>query len=82
MGDPSWLAHFGDVQRHTIENWGRLTSLRAGYASGLEVEFGLALPQWATEPDSGTERVVRDGMKVLWDPERILARLESSLRSD
>jgi predicted nucleotidyltransferase len=59
------------------EDYGPLWSRRAFLASGHEVEFGFAGPSWAvTEPlDSGTEQVVRDGCRALYDPHGIIERL-------
>lgn len=50
--------------------------MRAFYDSGLEVEYGFATPDWAALPlDAGTRRAVADGVKVLYDPEGIFARM-------
>lgn len=70
-----WLNGFGRVRRLAVENWGRVTSLRAWYASGLEVEFALARAEWATAPDVGTRRVVADGLRVLLDRDGVFERL-------
>jgi uncharacterized protein len=76
--DTAWLSDFGRVSRFTVEDWGRVTALRAWYAGGLEVEFGLATVDWATRPDPGTLRVVSDGFRVLLDRDGAFARLEGS----
>jgi hypothetical protein len=77
LGDRSWLSRFGDVRSVALERYGMVTSLRVAYASGAEVEFALAPQRWAwIDPiDPGTRRVVRDGMRVLYDPTEILTRL-------
>ena len=72
---PDWVGRFGGVARVLGEDWGRVQSLRVFYESGLEVEFGVALPDWATEPDKGTRAVVRKGLRVLWDPTGLCAGL-------
>jgi uncharacterized protein len=67
-----WLARFGDVQSSSIENYGALKACRILYRSGLEVEFGVAAPRWASIPlDLGTKRVLTDGVKVLYDPQQL-----------
>ena len=66
--------HVRVVVRVVVEDWGRVTSLRAWYAGGLEVEFGLATIDWATRPDEGTRRVLGDGAHVLLDRDGIFAR--------
>lgn len=69
-----WLGRFGSVERVTHEDWGLVQSLRVRYRHGLEVEFGLTTLAWTGPPlDAGTARVIRDGMKVLSDPEGLLA---------
>lgn len=78
--DPAWVETFGPVEHVATERWGALTSLRVSYEGGLEVELGIAGPDWAaTDPvDPGTARVVVDGMRILHDPEGLLARLQQS----
>jgi len=65
--DTSWTGGFGAVDRNQEEDWGRVTSLRTWYASGLEVEFAVTDEDWARDPDEGTLRVVRDGCRVLYE---------------
>jgi hypothetical protein len=76
VDEPTWTQLFGAVRTCQTENWGVLTSLRVYYRHGLEVEFGLTTPQWAAIPvDAGTQRVVADGMRLLWDPQGVLEQL-------
>ena len=74
--DVNWARRFGKVANHEIEHWGRVTSLRVRYESGLEVEFGFATPDWAAKPlDEGTRRLVAGGLRVLVDRNAVLADL-------
>jgi predicted nucleotidyltransferase len=74
--DVTWADQFGGVANHDIEKWGRVTSVRVWYESGLEVEFGFASPGWAATPlDEGTRRVVAGGIRVLLDRDALLAGL-------
>jgi predicted nucleotidyltransferase len=74
--DVSWAQRFGRVANHQIETWGRVTSVRVWFESGLEVEFGFASPEWAAEPlEEGTSRVVASGLRVLMDRDGVLAHL-------
>ena len=74
--DKSWVSKFGEPERYQEEDYGKLTSVRVFYASGLEVEFGFVTPDWAKAPiDAGTERVVSGGIKVLYDPHGSIARM-------
>jgi predicted nucleotidyltransferase len=74
--DKSWVSIFGEPQGYQEEDYGKLTSVRVFYASGLEVEFGFVTPDWAKAPiDAGTKRVVSGGIKVLHDPHGIIAKM-------
>lgn len=74
--DKSWVSIFGEPQGYQEEDYGKLTSVRVFYASGLEVEFGFVTPDWAKAPiDAGTKRVVSGGIKVLHDPHGSIAKM-------
>lgn len=78
LENDDWLAAFGAVAVVRRQQWGpHLTEIRIQRASGLEVEIGITATAWAaTEPvDPGTRRVVTDGVRVLHDPEQLLAAL-------
>lgn len=79
--DRRWLDVFGDVERVTEEDWGRVRSLRVVYRHGLEVEFGFSTPDWAQAApvDPGTARVVRAGMRSLYDPAGVLQSLQAAV---
>lgn len=76
MKDTTWLNAFGRVRRQTVEDWGRVTSVRAWYADGSEVEFGLTSVDWVARPDKGTRRVLADGFRVLLDREGTFGQFE------
>lgn len=76
LRERDWPARFGTVRSAAREDWGRVTSLRVVYTSGLEVEFGIAAPDWATCPDTGTRRVVGGGLVVVWDPNGLFSALQ------
>ena len=76
----SWLSQFGDVEDSKVEDWGRVTSLRAFYENGLEVEFNFSTPDWADIPmDAGTYRVVTGGMIIVYDPQCVLRALQQGI---
>ncbi|HBY94879.1 MAG TPA: hypothetical protein DEP84_13130 [Chloroflexi bacterium] len=80
--DGSWPARFGDVQSSSIEDYGASKSRRIFYCNGLEVEFGIAAPNWASIPlDAGTKRVLTDGVKVLYDPKQLLRAANQAARA-
>ena len=71
-----WIKEFSEIERHEIEYWGRVTSIRTWYKNGIEVEFGITSAEWAEIPvDSGTFRVVSDGSKILVDKSKKLEQL-------
>jgi len=77
LEDPKWVEHFGQVEKYQIEDYGKLTSVRVWYQNGMEVEYGFATPDWAATPlDAGTERVIRDGMVVLFEQGNLLSQHE------
>jgi len=74
LADTGWARRFGPVDREQLEDWGRVTSVRVWYRDWQEVEFGFTTPDWAAEPiDEGTRRVIRGGMRVLFDREEYLS---------
>lgn len=60
-----------------VRSWGVLTEYRFVTESGLEAEINIGPPHWAeVHPvDPGTRRVVRDGARILYDPQNLLAAL-------
>ncbi len=72
-----WLEHFGTPNAVSKKEWGQLTSIRTIYASGLEVEFGIANLSWAdvNPMDLGTRRVVSDSAKIVFDRRGLLKKL-------
>jgi len=76
--DAAWITHFGTTSRTQLEAYGLVASLRVFYTSGLEVEFGLATPDWASVPiDPGTQKVLDDGFIILYDPQHSLNHLSA-----
>ena len=58
-------------------DWGPIVERRLRLPSGLEIEVGVGLPSWtdASSIDPGTRRVVRDGIRAIFDPQGLIARL-------
>jgi predicted nucleotidyltransferase len=72
--DTDWLKRFGSIEKQQTEDYGKVTSLRVWYVGGREVEYGLTTSDWAQFPlDEGTQRVVEDGMRVLFEREALLS---------
>jgi predicted nucleotidyltransferase len=77
LNAPAWLERFGHVLSIAHEDWGLLQSIRVQYGDGTEVEFGVTVRRWAsTDPvDPGTNKVVSNGMRILYDREMLLQSL-------
>jgi predicted nucleotidyltransferase len=77
-----WLDGLGGTRLIKTQNWGPITERRFALKSGLEVELGVARPGWAsvTPVDDGTRRVATDGMRTIYDPDGLLAKLEHACR--
>jgi predicted nucleotidyltransferase len=85
--DPTWLTTI-DWSRagvHPIkwadEEYGVVWSRRTWLRPEGEVEFGFAPLSWAdvSPVDQGTQRVVSDGCRVLYDPDGLLKRLTTTV---
>jgi predicted nucleotidyltransferase len=74
-----WAAEIGGELIAT-RPWGAITERRLRFPSGLEVDVGVGRPSWAAiDPaDLGTRAVVRGGLKIIDDPEGILAALAAA----
>jgi RimJ/RimL family protein N-acetyltransferase/predicted nucleotidyltransferase len=79
--DESWAQEIGGAQVQGSAHRGALLEQRLTTASGLELDVGIGSLRWAsTEPlDRGTARVTREGLRIVYDPERVLARLTETV---
>lgn len=68
LEDEKFISDFGKVTKTQKEDYGRVTSIRAWYEDGIEVEFGITSPLWISKPlDEGTLKVLKDGYRVILD---------------
>lgn len=75
LQDLTWISRFGVVQSVSVEDWGKLQSVRVFYADGPEAEYGITSLEWVAFPlDDGTIKVVQDGVLVLLDRDGGLTR--------
>ena len=75
LEDRSWIQGFGSEARVAgpVEDYNLVQSFRVFYGT-TEAEFGVTDQAWAQLPlDQETARVIHDGLKILYDPERRLA---------
>ena len=62
------------------EDFGLLQERRLRRSDGLEVEVAIGGRAWAAlPPDPGSARVVRNGMRVLFDPRGLLSELADAV---
>lgn len=80
ISDETWIQQFGEVDKIVDEVWGQLKTKRVFYKDGPEVEFNFDKKSWVNPKDSGTKRVVTDGMKILVDKENLLSNLVKSFK--
>ena len=73
LGEPAVLTR--------SRQWRVVTERRVGVSSGFEVEFNFAPLTWAaTDPcDAGTAGVVRNGLRVVFDPGHVLQDLADAV---
>jgi len=75
IADDKWSAQFGVIHRQQWEDYDLVKSLRTWYERGLEVEFGITDPRWAAFPlDKGTRRVIKGGIRILFERGEMLSR--------
>jgi predicted nucleotidyltransferase len=81
--DTSWIGCAGLPSTVGIEDWGAIRSVRVHYELTFEVEYGVGPLEWAalSPVDEGTRRVVSDGLRVVYDPDQALARLDALIRA-
>ena len=72
-----WWGFLDRAELIATRQWGPLTERRVALPSGLEIEFGIVPPSWASidPPDPGTVRVVGDGLRIIYDPDGVLRAL-------
>ncbi len=78
LEDDGWIEQLAPGARLVrAASWGAIDERRLLLPSGVEVEVGLGRPSWAdTDPvDPGTRRVVRDGLRPVFDPAGMLTAL-------
>ena len=79
LNNLKWVEHFGKIAKTQIESYGLVTSIRVWYWDGLEVEYGITDKSWVAEPlDAGTRQVINDGLKILFERDKILSRIQES----
>lgn len=79
--DIAWILEV-DPQARLIrtQTWGPLVERRVRLRSGLQVELDVVPTEWASLPlDRGTAKVLRDGCRILYDPDDILSTAVAAL---
>jgi predicted nucleotidyltransferase len=77
-----WWSFLGDGELVRTQAWGTVVERRVRLASALEIEFDIAPRAWARVPlEAGTRRVLSDGARSVYDPQRLLQRALASLET-
>ncbi|HYV33827.1 MAG TPA: aminoglycoside 6-adenylyltransferase [Candidatus Limnocylindria bacterium] len=80
LDNQDWVNQFGTVAKIQKENYGLVQSLRVFYQDGIEAEFGITTPEWIKLPiDPGTQKVLLDGYKILFEKDNLLFNLIKNL---
>ena len=81
LEDGDWITQFGKIEKCQLEYYGLVTSLRIWFAEGYEIEFGVTGERWVADPlDSGTSKVIQDGMRILFERDNILSLHRKTVR--
>ena len=74
-----WVDDWGLGHLVDTRSWGAITERRLRHPSGRDIDVGIGEPTWASERpiNAGTLRVVRDGLRPLYDPQSLLKQLLS-----
>ncbi|GAA1603478.1 hypothetical protein GCM10009789_66860 [Kribbella sancticallisti] len=81
LHDLAWTGSFARRPRLIrTEQWGPMAERRIRLPSGLQVELGITTPAWLALPlDPGTARVLRDGHRILHDPQNLFTKALAEL---
>ena len=81
LAKTEWISKFGEIVSSRHGDYGLVQSKHILYKSNLKVEYGITTLEWTnTKPvDSGTYKVVTDGMQILYDPENAFKHLQDAI---
>lgn len=75
--DCSWVNSIADISSIEKENWGIVNTLRC-FSKQTEIEFNICTTEWITLPlDPETEKVLRDGYKIIFERNDSLHEIKS-----
>jgi RimJ/RimL family protein N-acetyltransferase len=79
-----WAHQLGAGAVRGSAHRGMLIEQRLSSAFGPELDVGIGSPAWASlsPVDPGTERVAREGLRIVHDPEGILAELSRAVGAE
>jgi hypothetical protein len=83
LDEINWKNVDGGVKAWKDEDYGVAWSRHVYLSDKTEIEFGFALPSWASvDPiDIGTLGVVSNGCRILHDPKGLLSKLLKQLET-
>jgi predicted nucleotidyltransferase len=83
ISNTEWTRVFGKPITKKVEKYGKLTSLRIWYESGLEIEYGFATREWIEKvSENDLKQITNDGLRVLFEKEKLLSPYETPAHKD
>lgn len=79
--DSDYISRWGSFRYARREKWFSGETIRAFFREeNGQIEFNFVNPEWASLPaNEEARRIVKDGMKILYDPKNILEKLQKEI---
>jgi predicted nucleotidyltransferase len=83
LNEIQWAVVDAEIDDWKDRDYGVIWSRHVYLDNETEIEFGFGFPSWASvnPVDAGTSRVVSDGYRILYDPEKLLSKLITKVKS-
>jgi len=79
FSDYKWINEIAESSAIEKENWGMVNTLRC-FSDETEIEFNICPTEWIILPtDPETERVLRDGYKIIFERNDSLHRIKKTI---
>ena len=79
FSDYKWINVIAEASAVEKENWGIVNTLRF-FSGNTEIELNISSTEWITLPlDPETERVLRDGYKIIFERNDSLHRIKKTI---
>jgi predicted nucleotidyltransferase len=83
LNEIQWAVVDAEIDDWKDRDYGVIWSRYVYLDNETEIEFGFGFLSWASvnPVDAGTSRVVSDGCRILYDPEELLSKLITKVKS-